>query len=82
MSNAQTKTTTQPLTGKDALLLRQGRSMNQAQFWGPLGVTQSGGSRYETGRKLPRTVELLVRMTYLPDGITTLRDLRKQAGEK
>ena len=33
---------------------------NQHAFWSPLGVTQSGGSRYESGRNLPKPVALLV----------------------
>ncbi len=33
---------------------------NQHTFWSPLGVTQSGGSRYESGRNLPKPVALLV----------------------
>ncbi|MFY9327248.1 MAG: hypothetical protein WAO76_04395 [Georgfuchsia sp.] len=33
---------------------------NQQAFWSGLGVTQSGGSRYETGRNLPRPVALLL----------------------
>lgn len=36
--------------------------VNQQTFWSPLGVTQSGGSRYESGRNLPRPVALLVTM--------------------
>ena len=36
--------------------------VNQQTFWSPLGVTQSGGSRYESGRNLPRPVALLVIM--------------------
>ncbi len=34
--------------------------VNQQTFWSPLGVTQSGGSRYESGRNLPKPVALLV----------------------
>ena len=33
---------------------------NQYAFWSGLGVTQSGGSRYETGRNLPQPVALLL----------------------
>lgn len=40
-------------------LLRRARQ-SQAQFWGNLGVTQSGGSRYESGRSIPTPVRLLI----------------------
>jgi hypothetical protein len=33
---------------------RQKHGMNQSQFWGRVGVTQSGGSRYESERNIPR----------------------------
>ena len=39
---------------------RKKLGMNQLAFWSGLGVTQSGGSRYETGRNLPRPVALLL----------------------
>jgi hypothetical protein len=32
---------------------RQKHGMNQSQFWGRVGVTQSGGSRYESERNIP-----------------------------
>ena len=32
----------------DAREIRRKLGMNQQQFWSTLGVTQSGGSRYET----------------------------------
>ena len=39
---------------------RRKLGLNQAQFWAPLGVTQSGGSRYESGRNLPKPVAALL----------------------
>lgn len=39
---------------------RRGLGMNQSSFWSQFGVTQSGGSRYESGRSLPRPVAMLV----------------------
>ena len=36
--------------------------VNQVNFWSPIGVTQSGGSRYETGRKVPMPVQLLLHL--------------------
>lgn len=44
--------------------MRKKRGMNQSNFWAPLGVTQSGGSRYESGRNTPDPVESLVTIAY------------------
>lgn len=42
--------------------------LNQADFWRPIGVTQTGGSRYEssseTGRTIPKQVLALLRIRY------------------
>ena len=38
--------------------------LNQSQFWTAIGVTQSGGSRYESGRNIPRPVQMLLRVAY------------------
>ncbi|MBK6617502.1 MAG: transcriptional regulator [Nitrosomonas sp.] len=42
--------------------------LNQQEFWSKVGVTQSGGSRYESGREMPRAVRELVRLVHI-DGI-------------
>lgn len=47
--------------------------MNQHAFWSGLGVTQSGGSRYETGRNLPRPAALL--LTLRETGKITVAEL-------
>lgn len=44
--------------------LRKKIGMVQTEFWAPLGVTQSGGSRYEAGRNIPRSVQLLLAIAY------------------
>ena len=44
--------------------VRLARGENQHQFWTRFGVTQSGGSRYENGRNLPKSTGMLV-MLYL-----------------
>lgn len=36
--------------------IRRKLGLNQQQFWSKIGVTQSGGSRYESGRNMPRPV--------------------------
>lgn len=35
---------------------RKRLGLNQSEFWAALGVTQSGGSRYEAGRRIPKPV--------------------------
>ncbi len=40
---------------------------NQLEFWGPIGVTQSGGSRYESGRDMPKSVRILLHLAYAPE---------------
>jgi DNA-binding transcriptional regulator YiaG len=49
----------------DARELRRKLGMNQQQFWSKLGVTQSGGSRYESGRNMPRPVQQLLRLVHV-----------------
>lgn len=39
---------------------RQKTGMNQKDFWARYGVTQSGGSRYETGRNIPKPLSILL----------------------
>ena len=39
---------------------RRTLGLNQQAFWSGIGVTQSGGSRYESGRSLPQPVALLL----------------------
>ncbi len=49
----------------DAREIRRKQGMNQQQFWSKLGVTQSGGSRYESGRNMPRPVQHLLRLVHV-----------------
>jgi len=53
-------------TGKTnpLLRLRKRLRMNQADFWPRIGVTQSGGSRYENGRPVPKPVRILLNLAY------------------
>ena len=39
--------------------------LNQQDFWTRIGVTQSGGSRYESGRRMPKPVSELLRLVHL-----------------
>jgi transcriptional regulator with XRE-family HTH domain len=45
--------------------LRRKLRLNQSEFWSRVGVTQSGGSRYETGRRIPRPVRELLRLVHV-----------------
>lgn len=49
----------------DAREVRRKLGLNQQQFWSQLGVTQSGGSRYESGRNMPRPVQHLLRLVHV-----------------
>jgi DNA-binding transcriptional regulator YiaG len=58
----------------DPAALRAKLKLNQQEFWGLLGVTQSGGSRYESGRTIPAPTRKLYELVY--EG-TTENALRK-----
>ena len=45
--------------------IRRRLGLNQQQFWGMIGVTQSGGSRYESGRSMPKPVLQLLRLVHV-----------------
>lgn len=45
--------------------IRRSLGMNQQEFWTRIGVTQSGGSRYESGRSMPRPVRELLRLVHV-----------------
>jgi len=45
--------------------IRRRLGMNQEEFWTRIGVTQSGGSRYEAGRNMPRPVLELLRLVHV-----------------
>lgn len=60
--------------------LRKSAGMNQTDFWKKFGVTQSGGSRYESGRSMPTPLKLLMQAQI--DGVideATLAKLLKKA---
>ncbi len=49
----------------DVREVRRKLGLNQSQFWSRIGVTQSGGSRYESGRNIPRPVQALLRLVHI-----------------
>ena len=48
----------------DPVDTRQKLGINQTKFWSRVGVTQSGGSRYESSRKIPKPVQRLLEIAY------------------
>ena len=46
--------------------LRRKMDISQSEFWSRIGVTQSGGSRYETTRKVPKPTQTVIDLAYGP----------------
>ncbi len=42
--------------------IRKATGLNQNDFWSRYGVTQSGGSRYESGRSIPMPLRILLQL--------------------
>lgn len=57
--------TTKTMERIDAREIRKKLGLNQQQFWSKVGVTQSGGSRYESGRNMPKPVRELLRLVHV-----------------
>ena len=58
---AQTK---KPATIKNYRELRRKMDISQSEFWNRLGITQSGGSRYESGRNVPKPTQTVIDLAY------------------
>ena len=56
---------TKTIDKTDPREIRRKLGLNQQQFWSKIGVTQSGGSRYESGRNMPRPVRELLRLVHV-----------------
>jgi transcriptional regulator with XRE-family HTH domain len=56
--------------------LRLKLGLNQQDFWSRLGVTQSGGSRYEAGRRVPEPIKKLIELAYGNNPLLALKRLR------
>ena len=65
----------------DLRAYRVSRNENQTEFWGRFGVTQSAGSRYESGREVPAPLAILV-LAFAKDALDDmeLASLRKAVG--
>ena len=74
------KTKAAKLNLNDIVGYRNALGENQTTFWQRFGVTQSGGSRYESGRTIPKPVRLLI--TLFAAGKITDDDLWIAAGAK
>ena len=55
---------TKNFTAEQVLTLRKKLELNQTNFWNRIGITQSGGSRYESGRDIPAPVQTLLAIAY------------------
>lgn len=56
------KRKTNPLT--DLTAYRKSRGESQAEFWSRFGLSQSTGSKYESGRAVPTPVAMLMLAFY------------------
>ena len=56
--------------------MRKKLGLTQTEFWSAVGVTQSGGSRYESGRAIPNAVRELVRIVHI-EGVPLEQITRK-----
>jgi DNA-binding transcriptional regulator YiaG len=64
---------------QDPVVLRRTLHLNQTDFWNRLGVSQSGGSRYENGFSVPGYLSLLMALAY---GKTPLKSLHRLRGRR
>ncbi|MCK0509516.1 helix-turn-helix domain-containing protein [Aromatoleum buckelii] len=66
-------------TNADVVARRKMLGLNQSEFWMRLGITQSGASRYESGRTIPNPVKILLQVAYGSDAqmIVTVAELRE-----
>ena len=49
-----------PFDQADVVPSRKASGLNQSEYWNRFGVTQSGGSRYESGRAIPTPTKMLI----------------------
>ena len=54
-------------TGEEVRALRRELHLNQYEFWTPFQSTQSGGSRYESGREIPAPLQMLLNIAFGTD---------------
>ena len=63
----------------DVKKIRKSAGLTQAQFWERIGITQSGGSRYEMAGYFPEPIGILLTIAYgnLREARRTVDALRK-----
>ena len=61
----------------DVKALRTKLGKNQTEFWSHIGVTQSGGSRYESGREIPDAVQFMLNIAYVWTEKQVLSEIEK-----
>ncbi|NMG73722.1 helix-turn-helix domain-containing protein [Aromatoleum diolicum] len=71
-------------TGDEVRSLRRKLNLNQSEFWSPFQTTQSGGSRYESGREIPAPVQVLLNIAFGTDAKATaiVNELREFGNAK
>jgi hypothetical protein len=61
-AGAATASIALPSPIRDLRQFRIGKRESQEKFWGRFGVTQSSGSRFETGLAIPAPVAILLKL--------------------
>jgi hypothetical protein len=61
-AGAATASVALPASIRDLRQFRIGKRESQEKFWGRFGVTQSSGSRFETGLAIPAPVAILLKL--------------------
>ena len=69
-------------SGAEIRDMRKRLGLTQSEFWSRFQVTQSGSSRYETGRDIPEPIQLLLNIALGTDLkmtsiVNELRELRR-----
>ena len=53
------------INGAAAKALREEAGLTQKAFWNSMGLTQSGGSKYEQNNRIPRPIRILIYTMYV-----------------
>lgn len=61
---------------KDYRLMRVTLNLSQGEFWNRIGATQSAGSRYENGRRVPKATAILAHLIYILGAEIDARDFK------
>lgn len=59
--------TEKEISGSVAKQLREQANKTQKEFWTSLGLTQSGGSRYEKDNPIPKPIRILIFAMYVTE---------------